>query len=100
MSPLKPPPTLSTLGPDDPEALALLGTDLKPRTRPYSKVSVSEGGITSLEPVLASEGERERALRKSKLANTNQRNLTLGHQGHLRSDPIEVSARAFESYAL
>ncbi|GAA5965561.1 hypothetical protein JCM3765_007380 [Sporobolomyces pararoseus] len=109
MSPLKPPPTLSTLGPDDPEALALLGTDLKPRTRPYSKVSVSEGGITSLEPVLASEGERERALRKSKLANTNQRNLTLGHQGHLRSDPIEFSKqlslwatgsgwRAYENY--
>lgn len=85
-----PPPTLSTLGPDDPEALALLGTDLLPRSRPYSRVSISEGGITSLEPILTNEGEREKIIRK-KMGNSNQRNLTEGHAGHIRADPLEVS---------
>ncbi|GAA5830872.1 hypothetical protein JCM3766R1_003456 [Sporobolomyces carnicolor] len=84
-------PPLARLGPDDPEALALLGTDLKPRTRPYSRVSVAHGGITSLEPVLASESETERAQRRTKLANTNQRNLTENHAGHFRDDPVEFS---------
>ncbi|GAA5871230.1 hypothetical protein JCM16303_000687 [Sporobolomyces ruberrimus] len=109
MSPPTPSPALTTLGPDDPEALALLGTDLRPRSRPYSKVSISEGGLTSLEPILTSQGERDRAVRKSNLVKTNQRNLTEGHAGHIRNDPLEFSKqlslwatgsgwRAYENY--
>jgi hypothetical protein len=88
------PPALATLGPDDPEAL--LGLDFAPRTRPQTKVAVYEPGLTALQPILVQEelveALAEAAVRKERYrANGNgQKNVVEGHQGHLRSDPIEV----------
>ncbi|GAA5851497.1 hypothetical protein JCM8547_001112 [Rhodosporidiobolus lusitaniae] len=87
---------LATLGPDDPEAL--LGADLNlPRSRPPTVVTVVEG-LTALQPVLVDEDEAmvevlaKKALREEKVRRKNgQRNIVSGHQGHLRTDPIEFS---------
>ncbi|GAA6059510.1 hypothetical protein JCM10212_002253 [Sporobolomyces blumeae] len=78
----------ATMERDDHETIALLGPDLAPRTRPYSKVAISEGGLTSLEPILNKE-EPDKDSRASNVGN--QRNLVQGHAAHLRADPVEFS---------
>ncbi|BGP40730.1 hypothetical protein JCM10450v2_004726 [Rhodotorula kratochvilovae] len=81
---------LATLGPDDPEAL--LGEDFAPRTRPHSVVTVVDPGLTALQPVLQTgESAVVRPAMQRRNGNGEQRNLVEGHQGHLRSDPIEFS---------
>jgi len=80
---------VASLGPDDPEAL--LGPDLAPRTRPFSVVSNVDPGMAALQPLLLPGGAAVSKVGPRKRAgNGEQRNLVEGHQGHLRSDPIEV----------
>ncbi|GAA5826424.1 hypothetical protein JCM11251_002361 [Rhodosporidiobolus azoricus] len=85
---------VATLGPDDPEAL--LGLDFKPRTRPFSTVSIVDPGLTAFQPVLSQEETDEAEVRARMVSvkrgkGNGQRNVVAGHQGHLRSDPIEFS---------
>ncbi|GAA5915410.1 hypothetical protein JCM6882_001416 [Rhodosporidiobolus microsporus] len=85
---------VATLGPDDPEAL--LGVDFRPRTRPFSVVTTVDPGLTALQPVLSeTETEEHEARTRAALVKrpngNGQRNVVAGHQGHLRSDPIEFS---------
>lgn len=80
---------VASLGPDDPEAL--LGADFAPRTRPLSVVTNVDPGLTALQPLLlADETPVVRPAAQRRNGNGEQRNLVEGHQGHLRSDPIEV----------
>jgi hypothetical protein len=84
----------ATLGPDDPEAL--LGVDFTPRTRPQTQVSLFDPGLTALQPVLVQEelvevlAEAEVKRERSAKKGNGQKNVVEGHQGRLRSDPIEV----------
>ncbi|KPV77785.1 uncharacterized protein RHOBADRAFT_48040 [Rhodotorula graminis WP1] len=81
---------VASLGPDDPEAL--LGPDLAPRTRPFSVVTNVDPGLTALQPLLLPGGAAVgKATSRKRTGNGEQRNLVEGHQGHLRSDPIEFS---------